>query len=63
MEQCPKCGRYLRFKMVYRCGSVCIGYDCTCGYDSFKDIHNQVTASTSTNFGGTENEKYSTKVI
>lgn len=48
MKQCPRCGRYLRFKLVYNCGTPIVGWDCICGYDSFKDEHTIVTSNTST---------------
>ena len=47
MEQCPRCGRYLRFKLVYNCGTPVVGYDCVCGYDSFRN-KNTVTTNTTT---------------
>ena len=47
MEQCPRCGRYLRFKLVYNCGTPVVGYDCVCGYDSFKN-RNTVATNTTT---------------
>lgn len=48
MKQCPKCGRYLRFKLAYNCGAPIVGYDCICGYDSFKNEHTIVTDATNT---------------
>lgn len=57
MKQCPKCGRYLRFKLAYNCGTPTVGYDCICGYDSFKNWHNTVvtyTTNTSNREGETE---------
>ena len=62
MKQCPRCGRYLNFKLAYNYGSPYVGYDCVCGYDSFKDIRTTVTTSCSTT-GEIKNEKYSTKII
>ena len=46
MEQCPKCGRYLRFKLAYNCGTPTVGYDCICGYDSFKNGRNTIVTDT-----------------
>ena len=34
MEQCPICGRWLKFNMQYFCGCPLIFYTCICGYDS-----------------------------
>ena len=48
MKQCPRCGRYLKFKMVYNCGIPIIGWDFVCGYDSFKNEHTVVTTATDT---------------
>ena len=36
MYQCPKCGRSLSFKMKYIFGIPLIGYECPCGYNTFK---------------------------
>ena len=44
MEQCPCCGRYLKFNMTYFCGTPNIFYTCECGYDTRNQI-NTVTAS------------------
>ena len=46
MEQCPRCGRYLRFKLVYSCGTPIVGWDCVCGYDSFKNENTVITTNT-----------------
>ena len=46
MKQCPKCGGYLRFKLVYNCGTPIVGWDCVCGYDSFKEKHTIITTNT-----------------
>ena len=67
MYQCPKCGRYLRFKIVYKCGSPFTGYDCVCGYDTFKE--HKITATTSVTYSDIDYkgerfyETYSTKII
>lgn len=34
MEQCPKCGNYMKFHMTYNCGVPFIYYACECGYDT-----------------------------
>lgn len=34
MKQCPKCGSYMSWDIVYICGVPHIIWKCLCGYDS-----------------------------
>ena len=34
MEQCPCCGKYMKFNKTYFCGVLKFFYTCECGHDT-----------------------------
>ena len=50
MEECPLCGKWLKFNIKYFCGYPYIFYNCDCGYDernyqSFASTNFEVTGN------------------